>query len=198
MGTIGKDFRFKIIKNFLSKEEITLFQKYCEIKHRTNKNSFDWKYSNVAATFFYGEAILDALMVEKTSLMERESGLKLLPTYSFFRSYIKGAILDKHTDRPACEISCTVNVGGDTDWPIYMDGTPLHLKPGDAAMYLGQDIVHWREALKGDHQFQFFLHWVDANGKNTDQYMDGRLYWGTPSPKAPRRNKPYDPEENGN
>jgi len=42
MGTIGKDFKYKIIKKFLSKDEIDLFSLYCEMKHRTNLTNFDF------------------------------------------------------------------------------------------------------------------------------------------------------------
>jgi hypothetical protein len=34
----------------------------------------------------------------------------------------KDAILKRHKDRPSCEISTTVNLGGDL-WPIYIDPT---------------------------------------------------------------------------
>ena len=59
-----------------------------------------------------------------------------------------------------------------------MDGTPLTLNVGDAAIYLGCEVEHWREEFKGDYQFQAFLHYVDKEGKNTEHYMDKRKYWG--------------------
>jgi len=118
-------------------------------------------------------------MLKKKFLIEKESGKKLLPTYSFWRCYTKYADLKKHTDRPSCEISVTVNINGDgTSWPIFMEGTSLDLKKGDAALYLGCKVKHWREEFKGDYQFQTFLHYVDAEGKNTEHYMDKRKYWG--------------------
>jgi hypothetical protein len=179
MGTIGKDFNYKIIKNFLSKDEIDLLTIYCEMKHRTNITSFDLEQSNVADTKYYGDPVTDSLMLKKRMLMEKETGKKLLPTYSFWRCYTKYADLKKHRDRPSCEISVTVNINGDgTPWPIFMDGNTLNLKTGDAAIYLGCEIEHWRKEFKGDYQFQTFLHYVDAEGKNKEHYMDKRKYWG--------------------
>ena len=119
-------------------------------------------------------------MINKQKIMEQETGKKLLPTYSFWRTYTKFAVLNKHTDRPACEISTTVYIGGDTGWPIYMDGTPIHLEKGDAAVYLGCEVSHWRDEFPGDHQFQTFLHYVDADGKNKNHHMDQRIHWGVP------------------
>ena len=179
MGIIGKDFKYKIIKNFISKDEIDLLKIYCEIKHRTNLTNFDFNQSNVGDTHFYGDPIMDSLMLKKQLLMENETGKKLLPTYAFWRCYTKYSTLKKHVDRPPCEISVTVNINGDgTAWPIFMKGTPLNLETGDAAIYLGCEIEHWREEFKGDYQFQAFLHYVDAEGENKKHYMDKRKYWG--------------------
>jgi hypothetical protein len=179
MGIIGKDFKYKIIKNFLSKDEIDLLSLYCEIKHRTNLVNFDVKDSGVGATYFYGDAVMESLMLKNKNLVEKESGKKLLPTCSFWRCYTKHSDLKKHTDRPSCEISVTVNIGGDgTPWPIFMDGAQLNLEKGDGALYLGCELEHWREEFKGDHYFQTFLHYVDEEGENTEHYMDKRNYWG--------------------
>jgi hypothetical protein len=93
--------------------------------------------------------------------------------------YTVNADLKKHKDRPACEVSVTVMIGSDgTKWPIYMDGTELNLEPGDAAIYLGCEIEHWREKFKGDWQAQTFLHYVDKNGLNKEWVKDKRLLYG--------------------
>ena len=52
MGTI-KDFKYKLIKNFLTKEEIKLLTDYCRIIHRINFNSFDFEQSDNGDTRFY-------------------------------------------------------------------------------------------------------------------------------------------------
>ena len=178
MGVIGKDFKYKIIENFLSKDEIDLLSIYCEVKHRNNFHDFDFDQSNLADTCYYGDPIMDSLMLKKQKIMEKETGKKLFPTYSFWRTYTKFAVLKKHSDRPSCEISTTVYIGGDSNWPIYMEGKPLYLKKGDAAIYLGCEIDHWRDEFQGDYQFQTFLHYVDAEGVNKEHYMDKRNYWG--------------------
>jgi hypothetical protein len=93
--------------------------------------------------------------------------------------YTLNADLKKHKDRPACEISVTVMVGSDgTKWPIFMDDTEINMEPGDAAIYLGCDIEHWREEFKGDWHAQTFLHYVDKNGVNKELAKDKRLLYG--------------------
>lgn len=179
MGVIGKDFKYKIIKNFITLEEQKLLSHYCEIQHRLNYNNFDGKQNNNFDTSFYADKAMESLMLSKLNIMEKETGKKLLPTYAFYRTYTKLATLEKHTDRESCEISVTVHINGDgTDWPIFMDGVPLHLDKGDAGIYLGCEIPHWREEFKGDYQHQAFLHYVDKEGPNKQHYMDQRRYFG--------------------
>lgn len=180
MGTIGKDFKYKIIKNFLSKDEIELLDLYCEITFTTNLQNFDEsaKTSN-SDTYYYADRVMESLLLKKKQFMEKETNKKLLPTYSFWRMYTKYSDLQKHKDREACEISVTVNIGSDgTSWPIFLDGTPIELNQGDAVIYLGRQLPHWREPFKGDWCAQCFLHYVDADGEFKEWEKDKRVYWG--------------------
>jgi hypothetical protein len=106
-----KNFKYKLIKNFLTQEEINLLTDYCRIKHRVNLNLFDFQQNDNGDTFFYGDPLMESLMVNKLNLMQKETGLELLPTYAFWRMYTINADLKKHKDRPACEISVYSN-----DW----------------------------------------------------------------------------------
>ena len=165
---------YKVIKNFLTKEEINLLTDYTRMKHRVNMTQFDLGQSDQGDTMFYGDPATDSLMLNKRKLMEKETGLELLPTYSFWRMYSYLADLKKHKDRPSCEISVTVFIGSDGkhEWPIYMDGKKIDLKPGDGVIYRGCDIEHWRKPYEGDYHMQVFLHYVDANGKYANHKGD--------------------------
>ena len=178
MGTI-KEFKYKLIKNFLTKEEIKLLTGYCQIKHKINNNSFDFIQNNNGDTYFYADPLMESLMMHKLPLMEKETGLELLPTYAFWRMYTLNANLDKHIDRESCEISVTIMIGSDgTKWPIFIEGKEFELKTGDAVIYLGCELEHWREEFKGDWHAQTFLHYVDKNGLNKEWYLDKRLILG--------------------
>jgi len=185
MGVIGKDFNYKIIPNFLGKEEMILLNQYCEIFHRTNSKYFDITGkqpvgTDTCDTSSYGDPLFDSLLLTKKNIMEEATGKKLFPTYSYWRMHTKHAVLRKHIDRDACEISVTIHIGSDgTSWPFYLDGNLLNTKPGDAIIYLGPKLMHYREIFKGDWYLGAFLHYVDAEGPHKDQYMDKRMYWGT-------------------
>ena len=53
-------------------------------------------------------------------IVEKTTGLKVQPAYSFARLYKNGDVLPRHKDRFSCEISTTIYLGGD-EWPIYLD-----------------------------------------------------------------------------
>lgn len=181
MGVIRKDFKYKLVKNFLSKSEIELAKKYYIMKHRTNTSEFDDRQmsSSTSDSAWYADHLSESFLLTKLKKVEKETGLELNPTYSFARVYTYLATLDKHTDRPSCEISVTVMVGSSgQNWSFYVDGKEFNLVPGDAIIYLGCESEHWRNEFYGDWHTQFFLHYVDKNGKYAGYLADNRNLWG--------------------
>ena len=128
---------------------------------------------------------MESLLVNKLPLMEKETNLKLFPTYTYWRMYTKFATLKKHQDRPSCEISVTVTLHSTGEkWPIRMGNNWIDIAPGDAVIYEGCDIEHERKEYDGDGHSQVFLHYVDQNGKNKDYKYDKRH--GVGYPQVPR------------
>jgi hypothetical protein len=128
----------------------------------------------------YGDPAFDGLLEYLRPRIEGRCGLRLLPTYSYFRLYARGAVLKRHRDRPACEISVSLNIGQlpSEPWPLYVMGNSASygamLAPGDALLYRGIDCFHWREPFQGSRLVQVFLHYVDRDGRHADQKFDGR------------------------
>lgn len=179
MGIIGKNFKYKLINNFLNKDEIKICLNYFKIKHCNNfgdKIKFD---IHTFATSEYADHLTEALLISKKNKMEEITGKKLLPTYSYWRMYTHLDKLAKHSDRESCEISVSVNFGSSGEsWPLYMDDIPLETKPGDALVYLGRDVNHYRKKFMGDWYCQAFLHYVDANGPFAEFKLDKRANFG--------------------
>ncbi len=179
--TFSKDYHVKKVKNFLTEEERTLLSNYTVSFHRNNNKFGKWDAGQTKSgvTSNYADPITDALLRAKIKRMNKETNLSCLPTYSFWRCYTWGDELKKHNDRPSCEISVTVHVGSDgTEWPIFIEGKPVELQPGDAVLYMGFDHDHWREKFRGDWYSQIFLHYVNAKGRFKEYFMDGREYYG--------------------
>ena len=119
------------------------------------------------------DGVFETLMWKMHEKMQRSTGLELLPTYSYRRLYCNGNVLHKHKDRPSCEVSVTIKLSdsGDYDWPIWMEGVPYELEDGDAVIYRGCDLEHWRDKCDGPDGYtlgQAFLHYVDKNGPYSD------------------------------
>jgi hypothetical protein len=171
---VNLNWKYKIIPKLLNKFEVKLTHEYCKERHIQNTNNFDETQNNCGDTFFYKDSLMQVFLKDKKKILEKNIDLKLHETYSFWRCYTYGAELRKHKDRPSCEISVTAFIGsdGEYEWPIYMDGKKVNLKPGDGVIYRGCEIEHWRKPYEGDYHIQAFLHYVDANGKYVNHKGD--------------------------
>ena len=107
-----------------------------------------------------------------TSIVEKEIGLKLIPTYCYTRKYFQGSILWTHTDRDACEISLTYCISG-PEWKINMGDSTLITKIGNGVIYKGCEILHGRPEPSSGEVIQVFNHWVISDGvKSEYAYRD--------------------------
>ena len=123
----------------------------------------------------YADPVFENLLNFIKPKIEKDYGKELVPTYSFWRMYTYNSDLFPHIDRASCEISATVMFGSDgTKWPFFVDGNKFDLEPGDAVLYLGTKLKHWRETFLGDWHAQGFLHYVDQEGPHAEWKRDKR------------------------
>jgi hypothetical protein len=125
------------------------------------------------------EYVLETLHEKIWPYLENVIETELLPTYSYGRVYTNGNVLEKHRDRPSCEISLTVQLGRTHHyaWPIFMGDKRYDLAEGDGVLYLGCDIEHWRDKCDGPIDYasgQVFFHFVKANGQHQEFAGDKR------------------------
>ena len=137
----------------------------------------------------YSDIAMETLLLKCQPVMEKATGLKLYPAYTYARIYKKGDELKRHKDRFSCEISTTMNLSGD-DWPIYLEpsgkegmkGIKVDLKPGDMLVYYGCELEHWREKFKGEECIQVFLHYNNRKTPGAkDNMFDKRIHLGLTS-----------------
>lgn len=190
--------KYVVVKNAISKELADFCFEYLLLKRRVYDtyrltNFIDgsvqvfgyYTDQQVKGTFsFYGFTAIEILLQKLLNLMEEKTNTKLMPTYSYGRIYKKGDVLERHKDRPSCEISTTLNLGGDF-WPIFVkndkgEEVEINLSSGDMLIYRGCDLEHWRNEFNGNVCAQVFLHY--NNLKNGDKYIyDRRPHLGLPS-----------------
>ena len=166
------------IKDFLKEDENNLIWNYMKIFHEANSKLFDDKQTSLGETYEYGCPLMDSLLLSKIKKVEKHLKKEVLPTYTFWRMYNKYSKLDKHTDRPSCEITISINVRSDKEWPIYINDKKYIIKPKDGILYYGAKVKHWRVEYEGDYNGQIFLHYVEKNGEFSDYLYDKRKYLG--------------------
>ena len=194
-----KKNKYQIIRQAISKEIADIGYNYLQISaeadHWMLQNGVTHEGNSLIGTFKdkqvpgsyakYADRLMETLLIQTIPVMKAKTGLDLIPTYSYTRLYRTGNILNRHKDRPSCEISTTINLGGDL-WPIFIDptgsnnvvneyqgimkpnapkGVRIDLKPGDMIIYSGCELEHWREPFQGKLCGQVFLHYNHANGR---------------------------------
>jgi hypothetical protein len=209
-----KKNKYIVVKEALNPKIADFIYKYFLLKRKVTKTMFEsnyisklnfdhgtWGDKQVPNTFScYADIVMETLLSEMLPVMEKNTGLKLYETNSFARIYKKGDILKKHKDRFSCEISTTLNLGGDS-WPIFLEpnvkkgmidkvgdyiasdskGIEINLKPGDMLIYSGCELEHWRNEFKGENCAQVFLHYNNQKTKEAEKNkFDKRPHLGLP------------------
>lgn len=209
-----KKDKYFIIRNAVPKDIANFCYEYLMLKRKAVKIMFDSNYlspySNYFGTFSdaqvpntysqYADFATETLLLYVMPKIEKITSLKLVPNYSYSRIYKNGDILHRHKDRFSCEISATLNLGGDL-WPIYIEpdsnkgkvikngyepskskGKEVILNSGDMLIYRGSELEHWRNTFEGEDCAQVFLHYTNEKTKNAlKNKFDGRPFLGLPS-----------------
>jgi len=210
-----KTKKYQVIRGALSKELSDFIFRYMMLQ----RDAVDWMMNNNKLNAYnpfigtredkqvpgayskYADWAMETLLLKMIPIMKKRTGLDLVPTYAYTRVYEKGNILRRHKDRPSCEISTTLHLGGD-EWPIFLDpsgqtfvideykqihkpgapkGVQVDLKQGDMLIYSGCELEHWREPFQGTVCSQVFLHYNHAKGPFAEtNVLDRRPILGIP------------------
>lgn len=190
-ATQFKERGYVVVRNFISEADASVISRYMEYALKGDlytdrvggpKTNDPSKYAR------YADPLMEVILADSREAVEAVVGVELLPTYSYSRVYVEGDDLERHIDRPSCEYSVTVNVAcvGEP-WPIWMQNgdaepTKVALNPGDAVIYKGCDVYHWRNKMvQASVNAQFMLHYVNKNGSFADYQWDKRPGLGYPS-----------------
>jgi hypothetical protein len=179
--------RYALVRDFVAKPALTFLHEYA-LKSARHGNMIKGDELIPGTPCSYADPFMESLLEILAPKVELITSLRLFPTYSYFRVYKNGDVLKRHRDRPACEVSLSLNLGyqAEKPWPIWLevDGEALSviLEPGDAFLYKGIELPHWREPFTGEHAAQVFLHYVNQDGKYTEWMYDQRTGLATTPP----------------
>jgi len=205
---IDKDLALFLYNYFLMKRQVydtCLSERYFS-PFETSFGHYEKDNEQIPNTYsHYSDIAMETLMLKCQPKMEEATKLKLYPSYTYVRLYKKGDELKRHKDRFSCEISTTMNLGGDK-WEIYLSpnenvglqesqggkkgittssnakGLKVDLEPGDMLVYRGIELEHWREKFKGKECIQVFLHYNNYKTPGAKENMfDKRPHLGLPS-----------------
>jgi hypothetical protein len=196
-----KNNKYLLVKSMIPNDICKIATKYAIMQEEVDYTPEDDEYAQVRGSHSrYSDLLMETLQFFLLPKMEKSTGLSLFPTYTYYRIYRPGHELTRHKDRPSCEISTTIllgkfynNTNSEYNWGMYIDknsykipiaandnfvsgnnpGTLLKQEVGDAIIYRGCDIEHWRDPLQGDpgtYQVQAFFHYIDKNGPFYPEY----------------------------
>jgi hypothetical protein len=141
---------------------------------RTRKGSYLLGDEQVRRRFAaHNEEIARFIHAQLTHAISDVSGALLRPSYSYFVSYLSGAVLEEHVDREQCDYSITACIDAspepvdESPWPIKLgtgeDQVAIYQRLGDALLYRGCQVAHSRDRLPaGFTSTSLLLHYVDA------------------------------------
>ena len=199
---ISKDLATFIYNYFLMRKQVydTCLKQRFISPYESLLGHYEAEHDQAPNTYCsYADIVMETLLLKCQPIMEKTTGLKLQPAYTYARLYKKGDVLERHKDRFSCEISSTMKLGGE-DWSIYLDptntetslenvpykiignkGVKVDLKPGDMLVYRGRELEHWRNKFKGKDCAQVFLHYNNEKTPGSSQNLfDKRPHLGLP------------------
>ena len=194
--------KYKVVRNAITIELANFIKDYFLLRrdvsktvHECNfpKHSFwellgIWSDPHVRDTYAtYADPATETLLSQVQPIIEENTGLDLVPTYSHARVYKHGDVLTPHKDRPCCEVAVSLHIGGDP-WSIWFDDEKVDLGVGDLVTYKGTEVIHWRDRFKGDYCVQAFLFYQSKSNPKLNKY-DGRAHLGLPSFLRNNRNR---------
>jgi len=109
----------------------------------------------------------DRILKKFSDILDKE----LLHTYTYMTYYEPGAILYEHVDRPQSQYALNINIDKNSEWPIFLkhpennEISRIDQNPGDAFIYKGSEVPHFRPRLKKGDSLQFMIFAVEKNSE---------------------------------
>jgi hypothetical protein len=178
------------IKEFIPKSFAFYLANYFDILEKNGRLNESGDQQVEQSKTIYGDPAFDNVMSMCCDGLSQLIQINLLPTYTYGRIYLKDSELLPHKDRVECEHSVSLCLYPDEkiNWPICFqlnneehDMINFELEPGDAVVYRGNELIHWRDKFLGERHYQLFMHYVDAQGSFKDCLFDTRPNLGLPA-----------------
>lgn len=161
--------RHEYLPNLLTSDEVTDLgdKMHVEFDRQTITNHF----ARGPVKMIYEPVSAKSTSEKICKFLQNYLNVELCPTFWYSTQYYHGAFMLVHRDRPACEISVSLNISGDLPWDLYVKdkNDQVHgykTPPGDAVLYSGSELLHWRTHYEGQCYTQAFFNYVVKDGPN--------------------------------
>lgn len=165
-----KEKGYEVLKGFIQPQEIERLYTYT--LSRAHLGNYDDGLV-VGSPSFYQDQEVQKLQAQILPKIQEYIGIPLKTVYCYHRVYLKGAILRMHRDGHRNEISVTLNIGQEgPPWDLWLldydeNAQKIVLNPGDALIYRGSELSHWRGKLEhSDKVSQLMFGFIDKTGKH--------------------------------
>jgi hypothetical protein len=163
---------YALVRALIPAQQLAALQRY--YRRRLDGGEVPFGDTQVERRFAeHNEPVARLFLTALTGVVARVAGRAVKPAYAYFASYREGAALEKHLDRAQCEYSISFLVdyeprpAGPSPWPLHVsreaddDGVALRQHIGDAIIYKGRELYHWRTPLAaGQRSTHIFFHYV--------------------------------------
>jgi hypothetical protein len=164
---------YGIVTDVLHPYEVAAVRRY--IRHGVRTGALVFGDPQVPKRYrAHNDPVLRMVQSRLLPLIRAVVGVPVKPSYAYLAAYAEGAVLHRHVDRPQCAYSMTLLVDYtpepalESAWPIRLalpDAEALvYQSLGDALVYAGTRLVHFREPLPAGHtSTSLLLHYVPSD-----------------------------------
>ena len=166
--------RFVVLRGVLPPAFIAAARRY--VRALETEGHFRWSNGSTQPRtsprkFIHNDALCRLIHVQLTRLLNLVVPERVKPSYSYLCAYPPKAVLERHRDRAQCAWNVSMPLDARPElprekaWPIYLETAgqahEVRLELGDAVLYRGTDIWHWRNAQPAAHRSTIcFFHFV--------------------------------------
>lgn len=90
-------------------------------------------------------------------------GFELRPSYTLLSFYGPGAVVERHVDRPQCEVTLTYCIAQDQPWDLFVGDGRYRLEENQALVFAGRQQPHYRDPIESEYCRMALFHFVRSD-----------------------------------
>jgi len=163
------NIKFKVLRKFLDQNTVDKIVQRMDTLYKAKQYTIDDQCPRSISFYSSGQQNIPIETIRER--LEQEFGVgKLIYTFDYARIYQTNEILSRHIDRYACQYSVTINLKNiGQPWDFHIEDPEsskqytIKMSPGDAVIYCGCKLPHWRNTYNGTSVYQCFVHFCDSD-----------------------------------